>query len=100
MVAAFGLERLEASLVRDTVSAADVAEFLDQAGADDVLTLARDGMSEALDSLHRRLQDRDSEVELATTVRGFDHSVNLPRPRYADNGPNPGFRPTRHANRV
>ena len=44
MLATFGLERLESGLDRDTVSATDVAEFLQQAQADDVRTLARDGM--------------------------------------------------------
>ena len=34
---------------RDTVSATDVAEFLQQAEADDVNTLARDGMTQALE---------------------------------------------------
>ena len=36
MLATFGLERLESGLDGDTVSAADVAEFLEQARADDV----------------------------------------------------------------
>ena len=56
MLATFGLERLESGLDRDTVSATDVAEFLEQARADDVRTLARDGMPKALDGMHRRLQ--------------------------------------------
>ena len=34
MLATFGLQRLESSLEDDTVSAADVAEFFDQAEAD------------------------------------------------------------------
>ena len=53
MLATFGLQRLESSLDDDTVSASDVAEFLDQAEADDVNTLARDGMAPALDGLHQ-----------------------------------------------
>jgi hypothetical protein len=48
MLATFGLQRLESSLDDDTVSASDVAEFLDQAEADDVNTLAREGMGRAL----------------------------------------------------
>jgi hypothetical protein len=59
MLATFGLQRLESSLDADTVSASDVAEFLDQAEADDVNTLAREGMSRALDGLHQRLGERD-----------------------------------------
>ena len=41
MLATFGLERLESGLRRDTVSATDVAKFLEQAEAADVDTLAR-----------------------------------------------------------
>ena len=51
MLATFGLQRLESSLNHDTVSASDVAEFLDHAEADDVNTLAREGMGRALDAL-------------------------------------------------
>jgi hypothetical protein len=55
MMAIFALERLETTLSRDTVTASDVAIFLEQAEADDVETLARDGMSRAMDAQHRRL---------------------------------------------
>jgi hypothetical protein len=55
MLATFGLERLEAGLEKDTVTATDVAEFLEQAKPIDVRTLAREGMPEALDCLHRRM---------------------------------------------
>ena len=55
MLATFGLERLEAGLEKDSVSATDVAEFLKQAEPIDVRTLARDGMPEALDCQHRRM---------------------------------------------
>lgn len=54
MLATLGLGRLERFLARDTVTATDVAEFLEQAEAVDVHTLARNGMPEALDYLHRR----------------------------------------------
>jgi hypothetical protein len=69
MLATFGLERVESRLNCDAVSAADVAEFLAQAQADDVGTLAREGMPEALDCLHRRRSERTEpapEVFLAT----------------------------------
>lgn len=56
MLATFGLQRLESSLDDDTVSASDVADFLEQAKADDVNTLAREGMGRALDGLHQRLE--------------------------------------------
>ncbi|MHA7650119.1 hypothetical protein ACX9NE_10285 [Mycobacterium sp. ML4] len=54
MLAALGLGRLERTLAHDTVTATDVAEFLDHAEAVDVRTLAREGMPEALELLHRR----------------------------------------------
>ncbi len=55
MLATFGLARLEAGLEKDTVTATDVAEFLKQAEPVDVRTLAREGMPEALDGMHRRI---------------------------------------------
>ena len=100
MLATFGLERLETGLDRDTVSATDVAEFLDQARADDVRTLARDGMPMALDGMHRRLQERVSDIEVARPRILDDEWPNLPTPLYLDHGPNPEFQPSRHANRV
>jgi hypothetical protein len=103
MLATFGLERLETSLVRDTFSATDVAEFLKQAQADDVRTLARDGMPEALDCMHRRLHEHGSAPEPVRTVRAVgvvSDLPNLPTPLYAYNSANPGFQPSWHANRV
>src|ERR1700735_1220650 len=55
MLATFGLQRLEAGFGNDTLTARDVADFLEQAEPVDVRTLAREGMPEALDSLHRRI---------------------------------------------
>jgi hypothetical protein len=63
MLATFGLSRLESGLVDDTVTARDVAEFLKHAEPDDMRTLAREGMTEALDCLHRR-QSEQALVEL------------------------------------
>jgi hypothetical protein len=97
MLATFGLERLESSLRRDTVSATDVAKFLEQAEASDVDTLARDGMSRALDSLNQRLQERESPSS------GFGTSTSapgLPTRLYVHHRSNPEFQPTPHANRV
>ncbi|WP_368072825.1 hypothetical protein [Mycobacterium kansasii] len=54
MLTTLGLGRLEQTLSCDTVTASDVAEFLEQAQAADVHRLARDGMPEALAYLHRR----------------------------------------------
>ena len=100
MLATFGLERLESGLDRDTVTATDVVEFLEQARADEVGTLARDGMPTALDCLHRRLHQRDSAVELARTHITVDEWPNLPTPLHVYDGVNPEFQPSRHANRV
>jgi hypothetical protein len=100
MLATFGLERLEAGIDRYTVSASDVAEFLEQAQADEVRTLARDGMPEALDCLHRRLHERGSTEEVARTHITVDDWPNLPTPLYAYTRANPEFQPSRHANRV
>ena len=68
MLATFGLQRLESSLEDDTVSASDVAEFLDQAEPGDVDTLAREGMGRALDGLHQRLSEREWSLDARTAV--------------------------------
>ena len=97
MMATFALERLETSLSRDTVSASDVAAFLDQAEADDVNTLARDGMSSAMDSQHRRLQGKaptqTGEIPTADTKR-------LPTRVLIHSAANPEFQRTPQPNRV
>jgi hypothetical protein len=97
MLGTFGLERLESGLNRDTVSATDVAEFLEQAEPDDVDTLARDGMPEALDCLHRRLHNRDSSVGANAAEKAVP---GLPTRLYVHNRGNPQFQATRRANRV
>lgn len=97
MAATLGLQRLEAGLHRDTVSATDVAKFLEEAEPSDVDTLARDGMSRALDELRQR-----QHVEHAiTNGSGVPYSApSLPIRRYAQHGMNPEFQQTRHADRV
>jgi hypothetical protein len=120
MLATFGLERLESGLERNTVSATDVAEFLEQADADELGTLARDGMPEALDCLHRRRLDRGAEPlrqrarDREKPLRGrarTDKSridpivvaggeLGLPTRAHVFNGMNPEFQETRRANRV
>jgi hypothetical protein len=97
MLATFGLQRLESSLDDDTVSAADVAEFLDQAEPDDVNTLAREGMGRALDGLHQRLGERDWPVAAPTADRRVP---SLPNRLLVHHAANPEFQRTRHANRV
>jgi hypothetical protein len=97
MLATFGLERIESGLHRDTVSATDVAKFLEQAEAADVDTLARDGMSCALDRLNKRLHERESAPNGSAAPRS---APGLPTRLYVHHRANPEFQPTRHANRV
>jgi hypothetical protein len=96
MVATFGLQRIESGLNPDTVSATDVAKFLDQAEAVDVDTLARDGMGRALERLNQRLHDRDLAFE-HIDGRG---NTRLPTPVCDDRGANPEYQRTPYAYRV
>ena len=97
MLATFGLQRLESSLENDTVSASDVAEFLDQAEPNDVNTLAREGMGRALDGLHKRLGEQDWPLPAPSAAREMS---SLPNRLVMHHRANPEFQPTRHANRV
>src|SRR5262245_54304770 len=97
MLATFGLERLESGLNRDALSASDVAKFLEQAQPADVNTLARDGMSRALDGMAQRLQERES---MDDKIIVGDPPPGLPTQLYVYHRGNPEFRRTRHANRV
>jgi len=97
MLATFGLQKLESSLNDDTVSASDVAEFLQQADRHDVNTLAREGMGRALRGLHQRLGEQDRPLEGGTGARD---TTSLPTRPHVHHGSNPEFQPTRHANRV
>ncbi len=113
MLATFGLGRLEAGLAENTVTASDVAEFLAQAEPVDVHTLARDGMPEALDCLHRRIGHSTDELPdrlvgaepnndpllTAAFTSGPAHT-GLPRQRHNHSGANRQFGPPQHANRV
>jgi hypothetical protein len=96
MVVTFGLQRLEAGLNRDTVSSTDVAKFFQEAEPSDVNTLARDGMSRALDGLRQRQHTGAATADISPGVRG----AGLPTRAYAHHGPKTEFRPTRHADRV
>jgi hypothetical protein len=97
MMATFALERLETGLSRDTVSAADVATFLDQAEADDVNTLARDGMSCALAGQHRRLHAQGPAQN--GHVRSPD-TARLPTRELVHSAANPEFQRTSQPDRV
>lgn len=113
MFATFGLSRLEAGLVRDTVTQADVAEFLEQAEAADMRTLARAGMPEALDLMHRRRTERIADapaVEPNTAKHRPDPNLRapfavtvqpgMPSGRHKHSRANPQFTATRRINRV
>lgn len=112
MLATFGLDRVESSLRRDAISATDVAEFRNQAEADDVDELARDGMNSALHGQQRRLHGQDCAI-----VELVDHVPAADLPTHRDfrdrdfhdpdfhNGDlhdraNPKFQQTRHPNPV
>ncbi|MCV7151748.1 hypothetical protein H7I57_10740 [Mycobacterium pyrenivorans] len=101
MLATFGLERVESSLRRDSISAADVAGFLDQAEASDVDALARDGMGTAMHGLRRRLDEQSSTAgELGEHIpaRGLPTRQYIHHRVHQD--ANPEFQQTRHANPV
>jgi hypothetical protein len=93
MLATFGLQRLESRLNRGCWGAAEVAEFLAQADAGDMTTLARDGMPEAMDCFQRR---RTAHIEPSR------EPVSYPRaqPRRVYAAANPQFLPTRRADSV
>jgi hypothetical protein len=113
MLAALGLGRLEAELADDTVTTTDVDEFLEHAEAVDMHTLAREGMPEALDYLHRRqalrLDDpapprpqtgpRHAAPAVATDLGDRDEA-RLPTRAPADSHVNPQFGEARYVNRV
>jgi hypothetical protein len=114
MLATFGLARLEAGLEKDTVTATDVAEFLKQAEPVDVRTLARDGMPEALECLHRRIggggsdeapyvPSRDESPTDQLLVAAIVSAANPAGPsgqRQQYSRSNRQFGPRHHANRV
>lgn len=113
MLATFGLQRLEAGLEKDTVTATDVAEFLEQAEPIDVRTLAREGMPEALDGLHRRIghgtggapylpsrDDPPADQLLAAAIVSAANQPGSARLRHQHSQANRQFGPRQHANRV
>ncbi len=113
MLAAHGLGRLEKDLAHDAVTATAVDEFLEQADAVDVHTLAREGMPEALEDLHRRQAQRLSDSPPSGSNAGPRHAapsfgadfaefdeVTLPTRIHAHSRINPQFKATRHVDRV
>jgi hypothetical protein len=110
MLATLGLGRLERGLAHDTVTATDVAEFLQQAEAVDMRTLAREGMPEALNDLHRRRAERI--IDAPVRAAGKHHAdpfltaaftvvePGLPTRRHKHSRANLQFTTSRHVNRV
>jgi hypothetical protein len=98
MLAAFGLERLESRLNRDTLKATDVAEFLERAQPSDVEALARDGMPEALDSFHRRRMER-IEPSMEAVMEAANNPALHAR-MHGNHRSNLQFQRTQHADRV
>jgi hypothetical protein len=96
MAATFGLQRVEAGLDRETVSALDVARFLKHAQPSDVRRLARDGMGDALAGMGHRPPVRTSPVVSAV----MDAGTGLPTRMYTPDGVKSEFRSTRHADHV
>ena len=113
MLATLGLGRLERQLAPGSVTATDVDEFVENANAVDVHTLAREGMPEALDYLHRRhaQQTADSPPhgrharpeDIAPPFSGdlniYDEAA-LPTQMHKHSRANPEVTGTRHINRV
>jgi hypothetical protein len=113
MLATFGLERLESGLEKDTVTATDVAEFLNQAEPIDMRILAREGMPEALDWMHRRIGRAAAESPyrpgggepltrplLTAAVISAPQRPGFAGQRHNHSQPNRQFGPPQHANRV
>jgi hypothetical protein len=113
MLATLGLGRLERELTPDSVTTTDVDEFVENANAVDVHTLAREGMPEALDYLHRRQAQRtvdapppgrhakpdDAGPLFAGDLNLYDEAT-LPTQMHKHSGANPEVTGTRHVNRV
>lgn len=93
MLATFGLDRLEAGLSDEAVSADDVAEFLQQARAESVRRAVPVPKLEPPTTPTQR--DRRFLSDPRT-----DFGPTLPTRVYVHHGANPQFQPTRQADRV
>ncbi|WP_231633848.1 MULTISPECIES: hypothetical protein [unclassified Mycobacterium] len=113
MLAALGLGRLERGLARADVTMIAVAELFEHVEFMDVRTLAREGMPEAVEYLHRR-EDRElAAAALAGLTAGPRHAapsfaasfvdrgeLTLPTRIHAQTRINPQFKAPRYVNRV
>jgi hypothetical protein len=114
MLATFWLGRLESGLADDTLTARDVADFLAHAESVDVRMLACSGMTEALDSLHRRQSERGfggpaprpghaeypADPVFTSAVVPTAEQPGPSSGRHRHSRANRQFGPPRHANRV
>lgn len=114
MLVALGLGRLESELARESVTTADVDEFLEHAQAVDVRTLAREGITEAIEYLHRREAQQLAAAPAPRALTGRHHAESMFAIDLTDPGTgrlmpmriqphsreNPQFEATRHVNRV
>jgi hypothetical protein len=104
MLATFGLDRLEAGLVDDAVSPADVAAALDRARADCAKppTARDDDLEDAGDDVDDDVDYEDFEPFSGrfTEYAMSDAGSIVPARIYVHHRTNPEFRPTRHADRV
>ncbi len=113
MLAALGLGRLERGLARDDVAMLAVTELFAHAEVVDVHTLAREGMPEALEYLHRREAQELSVAALAGLTTRPRHAapsfaasfvdpaeLTLPTRIHPHARINPQFKATRPVNRV
>lgn len=97
MLATFGLDRLESSLVGDAVSDEDVAAALDRAKADCARPPARDDVDDDdldADCVYEPFHIRFSESIPSTASRGAPARI------YIHHRGNPEFLPTRQPDRV
>lgn len=81
MLATFGLEKVEAGLRQQTISAADVADFLNQAEASDVDALVRDGLDTAITDQNRRRVEREATAPIpmrAKVTSGLPTTASYP----------------------
>lgn len=113
MLATLGLGRLERALTGETVAATETVHDCEQAEPVDVRTLAREGMPDAVEYLHRRhgRQRVDSPpptsyVDAAHTEPFFathltnHYTAELPTRAYGPAWANRQLTTTRRANRV
>jgi hypothetical protein len=94
LLATFGLDRLEAGIEGDAVSAADVNGYLEQAKAVCARPAANSHPVRTYQLLDDVYDDEYDEHVVTESPRG------LPARVFIHHGSNPEFQPTRHAYRV